>query len=490
MSGWSLNPMGLALLLSGAVGLWRLWTADALTESAMLHLLRAEIGAAWPVDGYAWLLSWWPFPWREAAGLAWQWLMSTALAGIFVAVVGQLTRDRPVHWVAAVVIALHPALNDLRGQLGGDFTYWVCLLMALWVFPHTRDRWQWNALWQLLLFAAVLLQRETVVLWLLWPLFWWGDWVNQPRIPWVGHYFGLLLWLLWPDSGAVLMTAWGALMAGHEQLVAQSAQFALLLDMRVANYAYSAMWLLFGLLVADKLVATLSPLYCVLPWFRAFRTRLRLSRGHRRLWRWLIAVHSGVLVGFWIAQGHVSESQLMPLTLLLLTLTPFLLVAVHDHWQQQRRWHPAFGVMGLLLAFMVVDGLFSLERPQQYLRQAGQWLAQHVPASETVYLNEARLAYYSGRLDGAAVAGWQTTPAWHAEEAVLSSVTADWLALWVSHRRPALAKALRDRQGEPMAVFANSRGDQVLIFRRDPAQPEANRGFTPEISAVTPQNAQ
>ncbi len=468
------HPLLYSVLLSGCIGLWRLWIADGLSETAFLRLLDAEIATDLGQQGglYGRWLAQWPLLQRETLGFWTQWIMSTALAGAFMGVVMRLTHVAKVRWIAAFVIACHPFLNDLRSHFTPEFAYWCLFLIAVRGFMTAGNSVRDNLWWQSIMGISLYVHPETLLLWLLWPLFW----LTAPP---TGMRWGLITALSYVGLGFWAATATGqhvlgeliaglhAVREGWHRLAGQSDHLRLVLSPSATPYAYPTMVLLLALIFIDKLVTTLSPLYCVLPWFRAFRQRLGLTQFHRRLLQWLIGVQLLICGGQLVAVGYLSALPLMSLTLLLLLLMPFLLAAVHDLWLVKRRLNGAFLLMGLLLGFMFIDGLFSLERHHHYLRQAGQWITSQAPESKAIYFNEGRLIYYSGRLSSETAAMWRQLPAWHVDEAVLRNTewaAYDGLAVWISHRTPEIVELLHRYFGPPTVEFANRAGDRVQIF--------------------------
>lgn len=488
-----------AALCSVLLSLWCVISTDSINNDGILYINAAARLAAGDWAGAHELYRWLFFPGLiallagssglslEAAAHTLDAALAALLAYTFVSLVRDLGGDRRVGWLAALVILGHPYLNDLRPEIIRDHGYWAFYLLALRVFLgyYRQPDWAGALGWGGTMTLATLFRVEGVVILLLLPLILWlrpGDWRTRLQVfgraqAVVGVWLLLLLiGLLTPGFQADylgrlhdilrLTTAFvQALGSGLEERAAQLS--AAVLNRYADEYALAGIIALLLIMLADKLLHTITPVYALLFGVRRLRQHLHLPTDAVPVLLWLAGLNLLIAVVFLVVQFFISSRHLIPLALLLLLLSPFLLAAAWDEWQ--RRWQRGLLVAALLL--LVGDGLIALPGTSQaYLRDAGAWLREHVQAPVRLYTNNQKLYYYSGlpmRYDS--YADWRDTPRWHLDAAQLHALPwqeYEYVVLWLGRNDLPQREQLTAIVGqEPLATFGNARGEAVLIFQ-------------------------
>ena len=112
----------------------------------------------------------------------------------------------------------------------------------------------------------------------------------------------------------------------------------------------------------------------------------------------VILVNGLIAWGFLIATRFLSTRYVMLLCIVLALFIPLLLsrlltMALAKH----QRYVPK--LIGLLLFYCAVDAYISFGADRDYLREAGDWVAQNTPESATLLTNNRVVAYYSKRVE-------------------------------------------------------------------------------------------
>lgn len=495
---WFATPW-ITALLSVLLSIWCIVTTDSINNDGILYLNVATRLAAGDWSGAHELYRWLFFPGliavlATATGLSLETAahtLDTALAALMAYAFVQLVRDlggaRRVCWLAALVVLGHPYLNDLRAEIIRDHGYWAFYLLALRAFLayYRQPCWAEALRWGGAMTLATLFRVEGVVILLLLPLvLGWrpGTWRTRWRLfgqaqTIVGIWLLLLLiGLLTPGFpvdylgrlhdvlklASAFGTALGSGLAAQADRLSEA-----VLNRYADDYALAGIVILLLLMLADKLVHTVTPFYAVLFGVRRLRCRLSLSAGSVPVLLWLAVLNLGISTVFLVVQFFISSRHLIPLALLALLLSPFLLATAWGHWQQ--RWQR--GLLIVVLVGMSADGLITLPSASQaYIREAATWLHAHVQPPVRLYTNNQKLFYYSGLpMSYDAYADWRNTPRWHLDLVQLQQLPwqdYDYVVLWLGRGDLPQREQLPTLLGrEPIQSFSNGRGEAVLIFK-------------------------
>lgn len=418
------------------------------------------------------------------------------LTWVFIAIQAEFGAGRRQLWLAAAAVLLLPLLNEMRHFIIRDVACWSFTLLSLLQLlryqrqPGLQRALAWCActlfaalfrleallpalfappalllahperragLQQMLLLLACLLASTTLVL-----LLALASGVDLPGLMGFAwrYYLPLLL-----DFGTVLqrdaLAVTGSLFPADNFPGNDNLGMGLLL--LVLAHLSSV---LFNLAAALGTPLALLLLYCrhqgpLLP---------RSPAG--RLW---LAYALPTLLALLVFQFIMHFQTQRYATLLALLMLMLLPIGLERQWQglenlerqdglaagrRSRRWKILLGVIALYLS---IDSLISFGYSKRYLQTAGTWLQQELPAAASVETNSFELAWRSQR-----IADYDKVET-SATQLLDADPSADYLVMELNHR-DADSRARLDAMPHYALLtrFANERGDEVRIYRRQP----------------------
>lgn len=486
----------LALIaLSAVVSAWAVYLDPVINSGAVADLQAARIIAAgqWrdglmlaEVPLYASLLG-------VASGLSGAGIVAVAhvmeavfhvaLVLGFASLTAVMGGGRAAQALAAMLILLSPALNELRAAVGASAGYWAVYVWSLaymgyWLaVPVTRRL----AAWLLCGLVGLLLSVDMVLFLLIAPLWLWARPPVEPRhrllklAPLAACILVLLALLAVRQAlhdGAPAMPVllqpfehgiegWQALeRALGFKLEALRGSF---LDEFSQTYDQAALlaallWMcVIGLLGALSFVYALLAAYAMVVVKRLLPARVfHAWKVHLILAFALLPVHA--LTGFAVAPG-----QAMVAALTLLAPVPLILERWWRNWVDLvvgYRW-----ILPAVLAVVVAVGIMGLDlrTHEEHLRRAGQWLDETAAPASSVYSNSRVVAFYSGLdVDPRRTYSWRRVMnmvqrgEWREHDYLAISIPASR-----AHREHILTRQIDAR---PIKVFTGSAGGRVLIF--------------------------
>jgi hypothetical protein len=372
----------------------------------------------WPTYSilFGMLSQWTGLPLEVAARLVNTGLM-LLLVDSFIRLSHELDEASPRPWMAALVILSFPPL-DHRLEIYRDWGYLafaLCAFVFLTRFWQAREGRARDAMaWQLAMFAAFLFRVEAAALIALAPL---G--LLLQRRPWAlrGQRFLLANGLV-----ILLLLAGIALVAAGRMPVGKIQDLFLYLDLNKVSGAFNeaarqiALHALnkysddfAGHILAGGIVAmvawmtldNLGGLLILLTCFGLYRHRLPATEGYRLVY-WLIAIALATLLVF-IATRLITVSRYALLaSLLVLAVTAHYAARFPAHRRDEAL--PTKGLRWLTVAGLIAGtaiNLTALPDYKGYVREAGLWLRDAVPASTRILSNDSIIEYYAGREPGA-----------------------------------------------------------------------------------------
>lgn len=407
------------------------------------------------------------------------------LAVGFTALVGGLGGGRAAQGLAALVVLLYPALNEVRSYIVSDAAYWAFYVWSLAWFLHyaAEHRRRSLGMWVAMGLTALLFRLEASVFLIIAALWLRVRYTGIRRawalkIPVVAAAAGVIVcYALWQQawqSGAPaeqlllhpvdhVIGTWHALgRAWRFKLEALGGEF---FDRYSLEYDDAALLVTLLLMSGAALVKTLGLLYTALAAY-ALAGLKRVLSGERRYWWGIFTSLSLVLLLVPAFTEFAADKRVtMTAALTILAIVPLLLERV---WRTRiegcgrRPW--VFPVILLLVLGSGFKGL-DLRTAQYHLRQAGSWLRANVASGSSLYTNNRIVVYYSG-LEGyrsGADYSWR-----HAMNMVHRDQWRDYdyLALEIKkanrHREGIL---MRNLELKPSRIFTNDLGDRVLLFK-------------------------
>ncbi len=492
-----------AVLISLLLSLWAIYFSDIINNDGIVYvatagrILQGDWNGAyqlydWPV--YSWLIALLSkgsgFSLEASAQLLDAALLA-ALAFTFLTLVRDFGADRKTLLIAAFVILSHPYINDSREEIIRDHGYWALYLASvLFLFRYYRNPgWKFAVAWGMTITAATLFRIEGLVFLFLLPMVF----LVTPRrkaAPRAALFLQantvllilgallLALSLLQPDffaswagrlhePGNHLNMLWSGLATDLHQK-ADVVRYNVLTPWS-DDYALPVIYAALIIIIADKIIRTLTPLYCLLPFIPKLRARFNPPAGSVVILVWLVILNISVVTVFLIREFFISSRYIVPLVLTVLTMTPFVLASLHDQWIARRNlspaWKGAFPVVLVVLIFMAGDGLITTKgSPRTYLRQAGEWIQENIPADAGLFTNNQMIRYYSGRpimerdptnkksnFDWLLGNEWKRSP---------------YLAIDINrHAPPEDVKRVESLRARVLKTFRNARNERVVILK-------------------------
>lgn len=497
------DPRVITVVISFLLSLWAVYNQDAINNDGIIYVGAAErlLNDDWA--GAYGLYNWPFYPWLiakvsqlvdvslEGSAQLLNAAFTALLATTFVSLIKILGGDLKTQFIAVFVILFHPYLNEFRAEIFRDHGYWAFYLLAVLFFIRFYCHPSWGAgfTWGFTMVLASLFRIEGLVLLLL-----------LPSVIWLRPETSLKVrsqQFLLAHSVTLLMTmgllAWVALDSSFRDLAGRlyeplprftwtdiGVAFASKLESKAdrlasailnrysEEYALSAVIMTLLVIVLDQFIKTLSPLYTLLPLSRRLRSHFQPPSELRGLFIWLALINLMIVFAFAVHFFFLASRHIVPLMLIALLVIPFILTELHNRWQLRhqnplsRPW--LMGLLVAVLVYMSFDGLVSVGGASKvYIREAGDWLAAHVPPQARLYTNDRKLVYYSGRpID------WRQRPTWPIIEQLLERrfwEDYDYLALAISRKTPHITARLKESLGPPVAIFKNRKKDNVVIYQ-------------------------
>lgn len=443
--------------------------------------LYMDVAGSYQHFGLAGALTRFDWPWfsialslaSQATGLSLELLarifceLLTAIA--CVASVDLVRRFRPelLSWACLAVLAM-PAFNEYRGDILRENGFWAFSLIGL---CHMHSWLQQRRLSSLLLAClAVLLATafrfEAIYLLLVVPLM---ELLNARGSP-------LRRSLLFVTGAGLLAGAAGAVLwAGQHGLLPQGrvASLADYLDLssvfrnflafadgvaRAMPFEYARdsapQIIFFGVLgyLVSKVLGAFGIL--VVPLFVGVVAQWRAREN-----RWLILDvaalgYLALLLVFAMTHLFLSSRYVAFAGLLLLPRVAWGLSLMAQRWPRIRQ------VLVAVLVLMALAHVVSFSAPKTHLRDAGQWVGEHLPKTARVFQDDNRVSYYAGWGYGIEVLD--------REQAL--SVTGDkayeYFVLDLKRKAEQQLPELERAGLVPLAQFHNRKGETYVILRR------------------------
>lgn len=494
---------------------WRRWTAIAMAGALVLSAYKISLASTINNDGLLYLhvaqvyaeqgvsAAFGQFNWPffslligllhkalgigyESAGYVLNALWLALLCGSFVQLYKEATFAAGRPWLAAAAIVLAPLLTDYRTFIVRDIGYWALSLWAILQFlRYCRRPNGYHALaWQGGIAAAVAFRIEGAALAALLPL--WC--LLQRQMPWrqrLNHWLGANSLFLLGVALAVLALASGKIpwpsntrleqLAGYLSLSRYSAEFAGKADIvahaiQVFYAPQDAVWLLLGggfYLLLHKTITGLGLFYALpLLWL--------LLKKPGNLAPFLpigfaAAITAAPLLAFAYKDFFLS-GRYMGLLVVLLSLPAVraveLLVFAFQPVQRQRY---AIAILALAGLVLLADIFIKTGPSKRYLREAGEWARQNLPADRRLCSEEASLLYYAGH-------GYHKVRCPALDNLAQAAATDyDAFLIKISHKEHSrlerLQQILAEQNGRLLLQeFGNSAGDKMFIVVREKAQ--------------------
>lgn len=337
---------------------------------------------------------------------------ATLLSLAFVCIARDLSNNnRAIIIIATLVILFFPSINKYRSFIIRDFGYLACYLWSLYFLLRFSKSLTKNHLlgWLVCTILSCLFRFEGIIFLLIVPYF--LLLYAAKRIP---NKRALLTFLsiiiafivafiiIWYLNDKYTGLIKGANDSGQDVNGLGDLFFATMNDklnsesLTITSY----LWLFLSNLgdVIYQLLRRLSIINSVLAIY-AYKNRLALKKLLlKRIWLIYVAINLIILTSFSFYNHFIVSRYTLATSLTLLIIVPF---ALHQLllWAKKSNNIPkkAFAALiFLLLSLESIDKL-NIENKKYQIKDAGDWLSEHVKNGETIYSNNKLIIYYAGQ---------------------------------------------------------------------------------------------
>ena len=371
--------------------------------------------------------------------------------------------------LGACVILLAHEFNAVKAYIIRDHGFWAFYLLSILVLLHYfRERqWRYAIAWSASSLIAALFRIEGAIFLLVIP---WIAWLDS-QVGIAARLKSFLKLNSLTMIGSIFLLGWIVVYQPHFTGRLSELQFQLLhgamvlkqnFQLKAAGVAQAVLSengardaapvLLITLLVwyIYSVIANLSLIYSLLLVY-AWVKKLMVTRDSARLVLWSYIVINILVTAVFLGQNmFLSKRYLLALSLLLMLWVPF---ALYDFLKQ---WHQRKGLFLLALIAILISslgGIFNFGYSKNYVREAGEWLNNHVPKNAKLYSNDLQLMYYAGHLE--------SNFKFNSQKDIKKYNNYNYIAL----RGSAESIVFQAIKKLPVQIFQNKRGDQVRIYR-------------------------
>lgn len=405
----------------------------------------------------------------------------------FITIIKELGGTRRILWLAALVILFHHQFNILRDNIIRDHGFWAFYLVSVYfLLKYFREpKWTTALAWNVSLMTATLFRIEGAIFLLGMPFVSWLC-LNHSFRQRAKSFFTLNLPLI------LICTAFAVWQLSHPQQNMQklgrvgevvnqlqhglfiladryhAAKTALIQHVLPPESTSDASVVLFLVLITWYLynvIITLSWGYAALVVY-AWMSRASgfASRSALVVWGYVV-VNLIMTLGFLAEHLFVSKRYLIALVLVFMIWVPFALNDLIEKWPSLR--HRLFlSFMSLVLFISALSGVVEFGQSKYYIRSAGNWIASHVPAHATLYVNDFQLMYYSQHFDTHI---FEILPKYLKINTIAQGQWKkyDYVALRLRNKEEGeLSAVMQELAGmTPVQVYSNKRGNRVAIYK-------------------------
>lgn len=410
--------------------------------------------------------------------------MFTALSVItFVVIIKELGGTQRVLWLAAIVILLAHQFNLLRPEIIRDHGFWAFYLVSILSLLRffKQPHWQHAIVWSASLFAATLFRMEGAIFLLTLPVlsFFQGD------QPWSSRFICFFQLNCIMIMVGVMIMGWIMVHPLHvsDQLgripeVMNQLQhaFTIITERYQTTKAAISTHLLSHVSVRDanlvvilllsswylvSLMTNLSAIYTFLVIYAWVSVSTHFSRSARSvLWGYGL-INFIVTFGFFAGYQFLAKRYLIAFSFILMLFVPFALEKIITSRKRYVwRWPVA-----LFILISAAGGLFHFGHSKNHIRQAGDWLAEHISLDAKLYTNDYQIMYYSKHF-GKNI--FQKHREYQDANVIADGhwKQYDYLALLTSKDETnKLSAMMQEIHLLPKEIFVNNRGDQIYIYQ-------------------------
>lgn len=416
-------------------------------------------------------------------------LFSAISVFMFIRIVRELGGSQRILWLAAAVILLAHEFNSVRQYIIRDHGFWAFYLLSIFLLLRyfSLGRWYYAFGWSASLLVATLFRIEGIMFLILLPIF---NWLNPSSTYWqkIKGFFQLNLlafscglvvfgWLIFhPEISLAslgrlqefvfqLFHAGGVIWQRFQVSVNGFAQSSLTIDSKPEAALVFLLAVFMWYLV--KVIMNLSFTYSALAFYGAWKRAMLLTRPAKLVLYGYLLVNIVITSLFLAEHLFLSKRYLIALDLVLMLWVTFALNKLISNWRARTVSSTIMSFIAITMIITSLGGILDFGYSKAYIRNAGDWLAEHIPSNATLYCNDYQVMYYSKHFGNEI---FQKLKEYQEDQSIMRDgwKNYDYLAIRISkknQRNNAFGKAIAAQHVEPIQVFSNSRGDQIRIYK-------------------------
>lgn len=403
----------------------------------------------------------------------------------FISLVKKIKNEPSLQIAAAVIILAFAGLNHYRDLIVRDFGYWAFLLVAINQFVNfaRTNRWYYAITWTISIVCATLFRIEGAIIFIFAPFALLGcqQLTITQRFTAILKLFslafiGAVFYLLWhhlyvPHTNAEVgritelvhqfTVGWQAIFANFQVKI--NAIKTAVLD--YASVGDAPGWFIFGFsgMFMVSVLSAFSVLYALLLFYALIKAVMPATDTVRIL-VYLAILNLIIALLFYAQHLFLSSRYLIAACLILASWPVFALQTIYQDWQNhEKRW--LFWLTGLWLLINMAGSVISFGHSKAYITEAGAWLRQNTPLHASLYSNNKQILFYAERTG----IDWNNS---YDDSNPLNTLQhthwlpSDYVAIRIKHEDARQYNDIIKMLGQqPLKIFKNKRGDQVLIFK-------------------------
>lgn len=398
----------------------------------------------------------------------------------FIAIVQFLKNSPRTLWITAAVILLAHEFNSVREYIIRDHGFWAFYLLSiLFLLNFFRAQlWRFAFAWNACLIIASLFRVEGIIFLVLIPFstvfltkYQLRAFLKLNTITIVviaafstwflfhsqEHHLGRLGELKFQLLHGISTITQG--FHARSQVLAQQ-----ILSQYSAHDASLTLFLVLMMMYFINVIGNISLLYAILVVYAWMKKSLRFEKPMQWvLWSYVI-VNVVVTILFLAENMFLSKRYLIALSLTLMIWVPFAVDSIYLKLQNHRKKSVFVRLGFIFLVLILLSQLVDFGYSKKYMHDAGQWLSENVPTTATLYSNDYQVMFYSQHFGNEI---FTKSKEFAMPDSIVNGKWQqyDYLALRLNKKELVVNGVNVSEFGRPVQVFANKRGDEVIIYR-------------------------
>ncbi len=427
-------------------------------------------------------------------------LFSALSVMMFIAIIKELGGSRRVMWFAAGVILLSHQFNNVREYIIRDHGFWAFYLVSIFYLLRffrqpsstiidTRERLFTACGWSISLFIAALFRIEGFIFLVLLPFLTWflvslswrvrANYFLMLNIPLLILLIGGGSWLFMHPAASIEKLGrlpeflqqfqHGFSMMAERYLATKTALAEHVLTPDSAKHAGMILILIFLSWYVLSIVNALSWTYSALVIYAWWRRAAIWAASARLVIYGYLGINFVVTFIFLFERLFLSKRYLIAFILTFMLWVPFAIEKLIQRGSQKqyRTWRQRLFIVIVLLCIFIsgISGILNFGYSKKYLIDAGNWLAQNVPANKTLYVNDYQLMYYSKHFNNIL---FEKSPDYDNIQTLAHGQWRqyDYVAIRINkNKQKKMHRIVQEIPFTPIYIFSNERGDRVVIYQ-------------------------